>query len=943
MPVLAGPAEATRARQPARAGDRARRARVARTKGARSCAASFPPGDLRAARRRPRGARRASASQSSSRSRRCGEATRRERGRASTVHGIAPPDRPLGRARAAGLDSASPRSSTARTCSAPTARSPTRAAATRRRRRRSSTTPGARRASLWVKGSGTDLATIDPAGFAALRLDEVLPLRGRDGDGRRGDGRLPAAQRARARTSRAPSIETLLHAFVPARARRPHASRRRHRADLVAARPRARRGGVRRRGRLARLPAARLRHVAARSRELLEAAPAGPRGAARQARARHLGRHERTTPTAATHRVRRTRRRARSTQAGERAARPRRPASPAALRTRDADDAARRRAARRCAAPCSRTPTASCSRSTAAPRPSPSRRAGDARGEPDRRAVPRPPDQHEAQAARRRLRPGRGRSADDLRAALPQGVDGVRATGTATTTSATSPTRAGRSRSIPPGRASCSSPGVGIVTSGADAGRARGARDLYHRAIAVRTPRDAAGGFRSLSEAEAFAIEYWPLERYKLAQAPPRGELAGRIAVVTGGGSGIGRATARRLAELGAHVVVADLNAESAAAVADEIVAAHGPAPGARGARRRHDEDGGRARCCAGRCSRTAASTSSSLGAGIATSAPVTETTRRRVASRTTPCSRAATSSPPARPSACSMQQGARRLDRLRRLQERARRRRERGRLLVGQGRRRSTSRAAWRRRAAAHGIRVNTVNPDAVIEGSSIWSSEWKAERASTYGVDGGRPAGLLPRPHHARRQRLPGGRRRGDRRSSPARARRSRPATSSTSTAASRPRTRDERAAAQPASRAPILELDGHLQALRRDAGARRRLADALPGRGARAAGRERRRQVDADQGHDRHPPPGRRDDRGRRRGDDASRARPRRSARASPRSTRSRRSSPTSTSRRTSSSATRTAARSSAGGGCTATRRRSSRRIDVAPGRPARPRAA
>ncbi len=59
-----------------------------------------------------------------------------------------------------------------------------------------------------------------------------------------------------------PSIETLLHAFVPAAARRPHASRRDHRADLDARRPPARGGGVRRRGRLARLPAARLRHVA---------------------------------------------------------------------------------------------------------------------------------------------------------------------------------------------------------------------------------------------------------------------------------------------------------------------------------------------------------------------------------------------------------------------------------------------------------------------------------------------------------------------------------------------------------------------------------------------------------------------------------------------------------------------------------------------------------
>ena len=65
-------------------------------------------------------------------------------------------------------------------------------------------------------------------------------------------------------------------------------------------------------------------------------------------------------------------------------------------------------------------------------------------------------------------------------------------------------------------------PGVGIVTSGSDAGRARVARDLYHRAIVVESAADALGGFRSLSEAEAFAIEYWPLERYKLAQAPPR-------------------------------------------------------------------------------------------------------------------------------------------------------------------------------------------------------------------------------------------------------------------------------------------------------------------------------------------------------------------------------------------------------------------------------------
>ncbi len=117
-------------------------------------------------------------------------------------------------------------------------------------------------------------------------------------------------------------------------------------------------------------------------------------------------------------------------------------------------------------------------------------------------------------------------------------------------------------------------PGLGILTSGADARRARFARDLYHRAIAVQDAADAAGGFRSLSEPEAFAIEYWPLERYKLTQAPC--ELAGRIALITGAASGIGRAAARRLAELGAQLVVADLNGEGAETVAEELREGHG-------------------------------------------------------------------------------------------------------------------------------------------------------------------------------------------------------------------------------------------------------------------------------------------------------------------------------------------------------------------------------
>ena len=84
------------------------------------------------------------------------------------------------------------------------------------------------------------------------------------------------------------------------------------------------------------------------------------------------------------------------------------------------------------------------------------------------------------------------------------------------------------------------------------------------------------GEYVSLSAKDAFDVEYWPLELYKLTLAPPEKELARRIALVTGGGSGIGRAVARRLAAEGAHVVVGDLDAATARRTADEIVAAVG-------------------------------------------------------------------------------------------------------------------------------------------------------------------------------------------------------------------------------------------------------------------------------------------------------------------------------------------------------------------------------
>jgi NAD(P)-dependent dehydrogenase (short-subunit alcohol dehydrogenase family) len=274
---------------------------------------------------------------------------------------------------------------------------------------------------------------------------------------------------------------------------------------------------------------------------------------------------------------------------------------------------------------------------------------------------------------------------------------------------------------------------VGIVTSGGDARRARTSRDLYHRAIAVEDAADAIGGFHSLDESEAFAIEYWPLERYKLAQAPPSGELSGRIALVTGGASGIGRAAARALAARGAHVVVADRNLEGAESVADELVSEYGVRRAIAVATDVTDESAvremvGAAVLAYGGVDVLVAS------AGLATSAPITETTLEEWELNYAVLARGYFLAA-----------------------------RETFRVLLEQGRGGSVvfvgsknalvagaNAAAYSSAKAAslhlarclaeeggpHGIRVNTVNPDAVIQGSAIWSSDWKAERASTYGV---------------------------------------------------------------------------------------------------------------------------------------------------------------------------------------------------------------
>ncbi len=119
-------------------------------------------------------------------------------------------------------------------------------------------------------------------------------------------------------------------------------------------------------------------------------------------------------------------------------------------------------------------------------------------------------------------------------------------------------------------------PGIGMWTVGANPRAAVLARDIYLHTIGIMAGAESLGGYRSLEEGEGFRAEYWPLELYKLTLAPPPRELAGRIAVVTGGARGLGRAVARTLAAAGAQVVAADLDRVGAEETAAAIVEREG-------------------------------------------------------------------------------------------------------------------------------------------------------------------------------------------------------------------------------------------------------------------------------------------------------------------------------------------------------------------------------
>ncbi len=267
---------------------------------------------------------------------------------------------------------------------------------------------------------------------------------------------------------------------------------------------------------------------------------------------------------------------------------------------------------------------------------------------------------------------------------------------------------------------------VGVAPTTKAAGLSR---DLYHRAIEVMAGAHALGGFVSLDEGESFAVEYWPLELYKLSLAPPPGELQGQVALVTGAAGGIGRAVVEALASAGACVVAFDLDAEGAAeAVAhlgDRGVAADGDVT----------SEAAVAAAFTAAVERFGGVDIVVSNAGVASSAPIEQTTlaewERNHAILGTGYFLVARSA-----------------FRILRVQGR-------GGALVFVA---SKNALVAGRNAAAYssakaaelhlarclaeeggedGIRVNTVNPDAVLQGSRIWDSSWREERAAAYGIE--------------------------------------------------------------------------------------------------------------------------------------------------------------------------------------------------------------
>ena len=297
-------------------------------------------------------------------------------------------------------------------------------------------------------------------------------------------------------------------------------------------------------------------------------------------------------------------------------------------------------------------------------------------------------------------------------------------------------------------------PGVGMITFAKDKATARIAAEFYVNAINVMRGASAVSTIVGLPEQEAFDIEYWLLEEAKLQRMPKPKSLAGRIALVTGGAGGIGSATAERLLGEGACVVLADIDAARSPRPA-RIRRAHSARTSCGGRDERHRRGRGRRAPSPTPRSSSAASTSSSP---MPASPPRRRSRRPRSTlwNRTWRSSRPATSSSRARPSGCCA-----RRDSAARSSSSAPRTawppRPAPPPTAPPRPPSSTSPAAWRSKARRDGIRVNVVNPDAVLRGSKIWAGEWLEQRAVDLQDRRGGPRGDLPPALAAEAHRLP------------------------------------------------------------------------------------------------------------------------------------------------------------------------------------------
>lgn len=119
-------------------------------------------------------------------------------------------------------------------------------------------------------------------------------------------------------------------------------------------------------------------------------------------------------------------------------------------------------------------------------------------------------------------------------------------------------------------------PGLGMIAWGKSKSESRVTAEFYNCAVEVMRGAEAIDEYISLPQQEAFDIEYWLLEEAKLKRMPAEAELARQVIIVIGAGSGIGKETAHRLADEGAHIACVDLNAEAATATAKEITDKYG-------------------------------------------------------------------------------------------------------------------------------------------------------------------------------------------------------------------------------------------------------------------------------------------------------------------------------------------------------------------------------